>query len=65
MVKEIFVKTSSFVQHLFMQLTIKGGIMLVCTQKQNFTHEIQSLVVMVNQDSTQDLRERVEIYLYL
>ena len=58
-------KTSSFEQHLCMQLTIKGGVMLVCTQKQNFTHEIQGLVVVVNQDSTQILKKIVEKLLYL
>ena len=31
--------------------------MLLCTQKQNLTHEIQSLVVMVNQDSTKKQNE--------
>ena len=39
--------------------------MLVCTQKQNITHEIQGLVVVVNQDSTQILKKRVEKLLYL
>ena len=40
-----------------MQLTIKGGIMQACTQKQNITHECSKPSRLVNQDSTQKQSE--------
>ena len=38
--------------------------MLVCTQKQNFTHEIQGLVIVVNQDVTKKQSELRNFYTF-
>ena len=59
-----YLRTNLIKQHNACILQLNGRSMLVCTLKQNLNNESQSLVVVVNQDSTHRTKWVEKLYTF-